>query len=265
MSLLGSILDAKRAEIDALRGAPAPAAPARAPISVTGALARGRGASAPLRLVAEVKFKSPSAGALSTRLGPGERAVAYASAGAAMVSVLTDASFFAGSFAHLAAARAALDAEGLAVPLLCKDFVLDAVQLDAARAHGADAVLLIVRTLSSPRLSELVAEARDRGLEPLVEVTNDDELDAALAAGARVVGVNARDLDTLEMDAARATRVASKIPNDAIALHLSGVRSEDDVRAIAAGRCDAALIGEVLMRQDDPRPRLASFVRAAAG
>jgi len=265
MNVLEKILASKRVEIDALQRrlppTPASSAPPRAPHSAVRALSRGEGA--PLRLIAEVKFRSPSAGDLSTRLGPAERAIAYAASGATMVSVLTDAPFFAGSFEHLAAARAVLDRRGLSVPLLCKDFVLDESQIAAARASGADAVLLIARIVSSARLAELVREARARGVEPLVEIANEDELGAALATDARLVGVNARDLDTLEMDGERAARVAARIPGDRVAIHLSGVRTDDDVREIARGRCDAALVGEILMRQDDPGPLLASFARAA--
>src|SRR6185295_18463364 len=130
----------------------------------------------------------------------GARARVYEQAGAAMLSVLTDAEFFDGAFEHLTQARAAC-----ALPILCKDFVLDEVQLDAARAFGADAVLLIVRCIEGEaRLAELIAAARARQLEPLVEIASDAETRQALDAGAELIGVNARDLDTLAIDVARA-------------------------------------------------------------
>ncbi|MBX3203255.1 MAG: indole-3-glycerol-phosphate synthase, partial [Labilithrix sp.] len=220
----------------------------------------GRGA---LRLVTEIKRRSPSAGPLSTALSVAERALSYARGGAAMISVLCDARFFDGGFAHLAEAREALDEAGLAVPLLAKEFVLHERQLVEAAASGADAALLIARIVDRARLASLVAHARELGLEPLVEVVTEDELAAALAAGATVIGVNARDLDTLVMDAARAARVLAAVPEDRIAVHLSGLKGPDDVTAVAKTDVDAALMGEALMREDDPA-RLLEAMRAAA-
>jgi indole-3-glycerol phosphate synthase len=225
---------------------------------VVAALSRPPGA--PLRLIAEVKLRSPSAGPLSRALTPGARARAYAEAGATMVSVLCDTLFFDGSFAHLAEARREVN-----VPLLAKEFVLDEVQLDLARAHGADAALLIARIVSRSDLARLTTAARARKLEPLVEVVDEAELDAALAAGARIVGVNARDLDTLAMDAARAARVLAAIPTGVVAVHLSGLKDPPSVRVVACSRADAALVGEALMRADDPRPLLAEMVKSGDG
>jgi indole-3-glycerol phosphate synthase len=270
MSLLADILAHKDREIASLRaGDPSrPRSSERTPLDVLAALRRPPGA--PLRLIAEVKLRSPSAGPLSRALTPEARAVAYAESGAAMVSVLCDGGFFDGSWDHLAAARAGLDACGgvgrgadAAVPLLAKDFVVDERQIEEARARGADAVLLIARIVSAARLKELARAARDAGLEPLVEVVDEAELAAGLAAGARLVGVNARDLDSLAMDAARTARVLDAIPDEVVAVHLSGLRTAADVAAIARGRPDAALIGEALMRQDDPRPLLKALAEAA--
>jgi indole-3-glycerol phosphate synthase len=260
MSVLSRILDSKKGEI---ARAVVPPRPSRTPIDPRSALVRARGA--PLRLIAEVKQKSPSAGPLSRALDPASRALAYAESGAAMVSVLCDAPFFDGSFAHLAEARARLDAAGRTTPLLAKEFVLAEVQLDLARAHGADAVLLIVRIVAAEELGRLVAAARARDLEPLVEVVDEAEVDTALAAGARLVGVNARDLDTLAMDAARAARVLARIPSDVVAVHLSGLTDAAAVREVARTRADAALVGEALMRRDDPRPLLVEMIAAAGG
>jgi len=260
MRVLDDILASKRREVEALRRETWPA-PSRPAADVAKLLARP--AQRALRLVAEVKRRSPSAGPLSTVLSPAARALAYTAHGASMVSVLCDAPFFDGGWTHLAEARAAFDAEGVTAPLLAKDFVIDEVQIARARAAGADAVLLIARIVTADRLRELAAHARGAGLEPLLEVVDEKELDAALAADARVVGVNARDLDSLVMDAERAARVVAAIPEGVVAVHLSGVRSADDVRKIAAGRADAALIGEVLMRANDPAPLLDELIRAS--
>jgi len=259
VGLLADILAGKKREIAALRDRPRSPSK-RTPIDVLAALRRGRG---PLRLIAEVKLRSPSAGPLSRALPPDARAEAYAASGAAMVSVLCDGPFFDGSWDHLAAARARLDAAGLAVPLLAKDFVIDERQAEEARDRGADAVLLIARIVDRARLRELARCAREAGLEPLVEVVDEAELAAALAAGARLVGVNARDLDSLAMDAERTARVLGAIPPEVVAVHLSGVRAPADVAWLSRGRADAALVGEALMRQDDPRPALRAMVTAA--
>jgi indole-3-glycerol phosphate synthase len=259
MSVLAKILASKRADVEALRASPR-ARSTRVPLDVVRTLKRDGGA---LRLLAEVKLRSPSAGPLSRALAPDARALAYAEAGAAMVSVLCDGPFFDGDWAHLGAARARLDAAGLAVPLLAKEFVLDERQVLEARDRGADAVLLIARIVDAQALARLAETARGEGLEPLVEVTDERELDAALGARARVVGVNARDLDTLAMDAARTARVLAAIPSEVVAVHLSGLRDPADIARVAGTRADAALVGEALMRDDDPRPRLRAMVDAA--
>lgn len=217
-----------------------------------------RGSAGELKLIAEIKFRSPSAGALSQRLTVEQRAQAYTAGGATLLSVLCDEKYFAGSYEHLAQARVACD-----TPLLCKEFVIDEIQLDAARAYGADAVLLIVRCLPGRRLEELIVAAEARGLLPLVEVYKQDEAERSLDAGARVIGVNSRDLNTLEMDAVRAAKILAALPEGTIRLHLSGIKNSADVQHIRESGVDAALIGETLMRQDDPEPMLRELVRAA--
>jgi len=258
MSVLGDILASKREEIAALRARPRQRTQ-RTPLDVVGVLRRADG---PLRLIAEVKLRSPSGGAFSRALAPDARALAYAEGGAVVISVLCDGPFFDGSWDHLAAARARLDAAGHAVPLLAKEFILDERQIAEARDRGADAVLLIARIVDAARLKELAGAARAEGLEPLLEVVDETELAAALAAGARVIGVNARDLDSLAMDAGRTARVLSAIPAGVVAVHLSGLRTPADVERVAGGRPDAALVGEALMREDDPRAMLAAMVAA---
>lgn len=259
MSRLADILASKQRELAALRELPRRPS-SRTPLDVFHALQRDGG---PLRLITEVKLRSPSGGSLSRTLAPDARALAYAEAGATVVSVLCDGPFFDGSWGHLAAARARLDAAGFAVPLLAKEFVLDERQIAEARDRGADAVLLIARIVDAARLKALTRVAREEGLEPLLEVVDEAELAAALAAGARVVGVNARDLDSLAMDAERAARVLDAVPAGIVAVHFSGLRAPADVERVARGRADAALVGEALMREDDPREMLAAMVAAA--
>ena len=258
MGLLDDILAGKRSEIRALRAAPPPARPVCWPVR-DAARALGRPVGAPLRLIAEIKLRSPSAGLLSRALGPSDRAKAYQRAGAAMISVLTDARWFDGAFDHLAEAR-----RSVSVPLLAKDFVVDPIQIDRAWSAGADAVLVIVRCVpAGGGIGEIVAAARDRGIEPLLEVVDETELQRALAAGARLVGVNARDLDTLAIDVARAARVLARIPPDVVGVHFSGLHDVAAVATVAASGADAALIGEALMRADDPEPLLRAMVAAA--
>ncbi len=251
--VLARILAQKREELPELRARKLPPAPGPRPFS----LARSSGA---IRLISEIKFRSPSAGALSTVLSASERAQAYERAGASMISVLCDVRFFDGSFTHLAEVRAAC-----ALPLLCKEFVIDESQLDAAVAYGADAVLLIVRCLDPKRLAELTRAARERHLEPFVEIVNEEEARCAVDAGATLIGVNARDLDTLEMDAARPARLLAGLPSSATRVHLSGIAQPADVRRVASSPADAALIGEALMREAQPEAHLRALVAAAAG
>ena len=155
-------------------------------------------------------------------------------------------------------------AAGHSTPILAKEFVIDERQLREARACGADAVLLIARILDRTRLHELLAQTETLGLEALVEVVTEDELAWAVSAGATIIGVNARDLDTLVMDPERAARVLAAIPDACIPLHLSGLKGPEDVRRLAATRAHGALVGETLMREDDPRALLTSMVQAAA-
>jgi len=253
MGVLDDILRSKRRELGALRQLALPAPPSLRPLR----LARQPGEG--LRFIAEIKRRSPSAGELSGVLTVAERALAYERGGAHMISVLCDAAFFGGSHEHLAQARSASS-----LPLLCKDFVIDEVQLDVARSYGADAVLLIARCLEPSRLRALAKAARERGLEVLAEVHAPAEVPVVLDAGATLIGVNARDLDNLEMHAEQARRVLAELPDGVTRVHLSGLSTEDQVRAVAASPTDAVLIGECLMRQDDPIPLLQRLVDAGA-
>jgi indole-3-glycerol phosphate synthase len=250
--MLGRILETKRSELAQLRRERFPAPPALRSFDLK------RSSGAPLRLITEIKHRSPSAGPLSRALSVAERARAYERGGSSMLSVLCDATYFDGAYAHLAEARAAT-----ALPILCKEFIVDEVQLDAARAHGADLVLLIVRCLEPAQLARLLRAAAERGLGVLTEVHAPEEVPIALDAGADLIGVNVRNLDTLELDGARGERVLAALPERVVRVHLSGIRDEAQVRACARSGADAALIGETLMRQDDPVPLLSQLVAAA--
>jgi len=262
MRLLDSILASKRDEI-------AKSLPISTSYEPEGlvfpSLRRSEGQA--LRLIAEIKPRSPSAGELSKALSVEERADVYAKAGAAMISVLVDGPFFGGSYDNLSKCRRSLDASyGASRPhLLCKEFVLEPIQIEWAARAGADAVLLIARIVKAEELRQLVETALAQKLEPLVEVTTRNELRIAEESGARVIGVNARDLDTLVIDRARAADVLAHVDKKNVAVFLSGLVLPDDVAHIAQGRADAALIGEALMRQDDPRELLREMVRRASG
>lgn len=213
---------------------------------VAGALSRAA-AEDGVALIAEVKRASPSAGSIAADADPVAQARAYAAAGAAVVSVLTEPMHFGGSLADLGDVRRSVD-----VPVLRKDFLIDVAQVLAARAAGADTVLLIAASVDDDTLRALLAAARELGMEPLVESHTDGDLDRVLSTGARIVGVNARDLESLDVDVEAALARIRRIPTDRIAVAESGIRSRDDVtRAVDAG-ASAILVGETLMRAGDP-------------
>jgi indole-3-glycerol phosphate synthase / phosphoribosylanthranilate isomerase len=206
-------------------------------------------------VIAEFKRRSPSAGWLRPGADAATVAAGYAAAGAAALSVLTDARYFGGSLDDVRAVRAAVD-----VPVLRKDFVIDELQLAEARAAGADAVLLIARILPGARLGELYAAAGEHGLGVLVEVHDEAELERAVEIGARVVGVNNRDLDALTTDRRLALRLAPRLPADRVAVAESGLRDAGDVEAVGLAGCEAVLVGESLLKTPDPAAALAALV-----
>lgn len=208
-------------------------------------------------VIAEVKRSSPSKGALATIDDPALLAQAYESGGARCISVLTERRRFGGSLDDLAAVRAAVD-----IPVLRKDFIITSYQLWEARAHGADLALLIVAALEQEALVSLIERAESIGLLPLVEVHDVDEVQRAVAAGAKVIGVNARDLRTLEVDQGVFARVAPAIPDTLVRIAESGVRSPQDLLAYAAAGADAVLVGEALVTQDDPAAAVHDLVSA---
>jgi indole-3-glycerol phosphate synthase len=253
--VLERIVATKRVEVEALRPR---AAELRAAAYAAGP---GRGFAASLRvpgevrLLAEVKRRSPSAGEIRPGADPAEVARAYLDAGAAALSVLTDAEYFGGSLDALRAVRAAVE-----LPLLRKDFVISAEQVWEARAAGADAVLLIARILPDPALAELQGAARECGLDVLVEVHDAAEMQRALAAGADLVGVNNRDLATFTTDLGLTPRLAAGVPEGVTLVAESGIRSAEDVRRLGEAGVDAVLVGESLMRQTDLRSAAAALV-----
>ena len=198
-------------------------------------------------VIAEIKRRSPSVGAIREDLDPGARAALYAANGAAAISVLTDTPYFGGSLEDLREA-----ARQCALPLLRKDFILDEVQVLEARAAGASAVLLIVRVLGRERLEQLLCFAQELGLDALVEVHDRRELDIALELDAAVIGVNSRDLDTFAVDVDSAWRLVGPIPGDRIAVAESGLHGANDVALAAAAGVDAVLIGTALSSAESP-------------
>ncbi len=204
-------------------------------------------AGGPVRIVAEVKRASPSAGAIDAALDAPAQAARYEAAGATAVSVLTDGPGFGGSLEDLAAVR-----ERVRRPLLRKDFVVDAYQLLEARAAGADAALLIVAALPGDRLRRLLDACGPLGLAALVEVHDERELEGALAAGARLVGVNNRDLRTFQVDLAVSERLLPMLPGGVKGVAESGVRTAADVQRLRGRGASNFLVGEALVRASDP-------------
>lgn len=209
-------------------------------------------------VIAEVKRASPSRGQLAPDLDAVAQARAYRSAGAVAISVLTEPDRFQGSLDDLAAVSA------LGTPTLRKDFVVDRYQIWEARAAGAAAVLLIVAALDEETLEDLYVAARSAQLAAVVEVHDETELELATDLGARIIGVNARDLRTFELDPDAFARLRPSIPDGTIAIAESGVGGPDDVRAAAAAGADAVLVGEAVVTADDPAAAVAALVAAGA-
>lgn len=217
------------------------------------AVLRGPGVA----VIAEVKRSSPSKGALAAIADPAALATDYQAGGASMISVLTEARRFGGSLADLDAVRARVD-----IPLLRKDFVVSSYQLWEGRAHGADVALLIVAALEQEALVSMVERSASLGMTALVEVHDEIELERALVAGARVVGVNARNLKTLEVDRGVFARLAPMIPEGVVKVAESGVRGPHDLLAYAACGADAVLVGEGVVTGGNPRQAVAELVTA---
>jgi indole-3-glycerol phosphate synthase len=215
-------------------------------------------------VIAECKRRSPSRGVLRADYDPVAIARHYTAAGAAAVSVLTEPTFFDGALEHLTAVRDAFKESQEAVPLLRKDFVVSEYQVLEAKAAGADAVLLIVAALDSVQLRSLAAEAAEWGMDSVVEVHNAEELSAALEAGARIVGVNNRNLRTLEVDVKASEALIALMPPDVVAISESGLRTPDDLARLRQLGYRAFLVGERLMTVADPGRALRELLAGVA-
>jgi len=217
-------------------------------------LARQTGASP--AIIAELKKASPSKGLIRPNFNVKEIALEYAAAGATALSVLTEEEFFLGSLGNLRCASAAVQ-----LPCLEKDFVVDPFQLVEARAHGADAVLLLAAVLSDQELAQLLCAARELALDALCEVHDETELRRALAAGCKLIGVNNRDLRTFQVDLRTAIRLGPLIPEGIVKVAESGIRSVEDIRNLRGAGYNAFLVGESLMKAEKPGDALAKLMQ----
>ncbi|MDY6054420.1 indole-3-glycerol phosphate synthase TrpC [Micrococcus sp.] len=234
-------------------------AAAPAPRDAHAALAGGRYDPAGIRVISEVKRASPSKGTLAEIPEPAALAAEYERGGASVVSVLTEQRRFGGSLADLDAVRARVD-----LPVLRKDFTVTEFQIHEARAHGADLVLLIVAALDDARLTGFLQLTESLGMHALVEAHTPEEIERAVAVGARILGVNVRDLKTLDVDPARYAALAGQLPEDVVRVAESGVESDAQVRAYADAGADAVLVGEALVRHGDPAGAVRAFRAATA-
>ena len=210
-----------------------------------------------LAVIAEMKQRTPSMGVLREEYRPSDIAHAYAEGGAAAISVLTHMAGFGGRADHVRMVRAATN-----LPILRKDFVTDPYEVAEARACGADAVLLIVAALERSQLEDLLAVSRSRGLAALVEVHDESETAAALEAGAKAVGVNHRNLRDFSVDLSLTDRLRPLVPKEVVFVAESGIQGPEDARRMREAGADAILVGELLMRSDDPASRIRELVVA---
>ncbi|GGK68217.1 indole-3-glycerol phosphate synthase TrpC [Nocardia camponoti] len=260
MTVLDSILDGVRADVAArealldFQAIKAAAAATKAPLDARAALHEDG-----IAVIAEVKRASPSKGALADIPDPAVLASAYEEGGARIISVLTEERRFGGSLADLDAVRAAVN-----IPVLRKDFVVGPYQIHEARAHGADVILLIVAALEQDTLAALIDRTESLGMTALVEVHTEEEADRALEAGASVIGVNARNLKTLEVDPDVFARIAPGLPSEVIRVAESGIRGTADLLAYAGAGADAVLVGESLVTSGNPRAAVSELATAGS-
>ena len=244
MNRLEEILRTKRTEIERLRPRAAELdrqAQQRSDFrNFQSALTRSDGK---LALVVEIKKASPSAGVIAQTFDPIATAKAYKRSGADAISILTDEKFFQGKLSHLVDARRAVS-----LPMLRKDFVLDEVQVAESVANGADAILLIVAALEQKQLVDLLRATETYRLDALVEVHSREEVDRAIEAGAKIIGINNRDLTTFEVDLSVTEKLCQHVPDDVLLVSESGIKSAQDIARVQACGVDAVLIGEALMR-----------------
>jgi anthranilate synthase/indole-3-glycerol phosphate synthase/phosphoribosylanthranilate isomerase len=213
-----------------------------------------------MAVIAEVKRASPSKGDIAPGMDAVAQAMKYAQGGAAGISVLTEPTWFKGTLEDMDGVRAAVEGLGEARPaVLRKDFIMDEYQVLEARVHGADSVLLIVASLDDARLTHLMRRSRALGMEPLVEVNNAEEMERALRSGARVIGINNRDLRSFQVDLGTTDRLAGLVPGDVSLAALSGISTRKDVERFEAAGAGAVLVGEALMVAKDPAAKIAEL------
>ncbi len=267
--ILDKILADKRDEVEALHVNVPPeylmvlaaeAGPPRgfkAAVGAPGGKSEVRSPKSEIALIAEVKKASPSKGLIRPDFDPVSIARRYAETGASAISVLTDEKYFQGKLEYLTDIR-----EVVSLPLLRKDFIIDHMQVYEARAAGADAILLIVAALSAGQLQDLLELTRSLGMDALVEVHTESELQTALEVGADIVGINNRDLRTFETRLETTLELASSVPPDKILVSESGINTRVDVERLMAAGVDAILVGESLMRVDDPGTKVKELLGA---
>ena len=205
-------------------------------------------------VIAEIKRASPSKGMINADVDPVKQAITYAESGANAISVLTDYPFFKGTIDDLKAVREVVD-----IPILCKDFIIDKVQIDRARAAGANIILLIAAALDDDKLKQLYEYAKELQLEVLCEVHDEEEMERALTLKPEIVGINNRNLKTFEVDLNTTARLAKMVDTDTILISESGIQSKADVEAVAKAEAKAILVGETLMRAANVEETLKQF------
>ena len=241
-SILNKILDEKQKEVQILKQESIPVV-SRKSLSLISAIKQ----KAPMGIIAEIKRQSPSKGMLQANVDPVQQAKQYEQAGAAAISVLTDYPFFKGQFADLSAVR-----EGVNIPILCKDFIIDEVQIKKAKSVGADVILLIVAALEQEKLERLYRFASAEGMEVLVEVHDESELEQALEIGATIIGINNRNLSTFVVDLQTTVKLAEHPAlGEVVLISESGIVTGEDVMRVQKAGANGILVGETLMKSDD--------------
>ena len=252
MTILDTIIQTKKEEVERLKAQPTPLPIQRKSRPSLTALFQ----NTQLQVIAEVKRASPSKGDINIEVDPIQQAVQYERAGASCISVLTDQHYFKGSFNDLKAVSEHVD-----IPVLCKDFIIDSIQIDYAYANGASVVLLIVAALPQTKLQSLYAYAKKLELDVLVEVHNEEELERALSLDARLIGINNRDLKTFHVDLTHTVQLAENFPfyEDRFLISESGMKHVADAAFVADVGASAVLVGETLMKSDDIAYTIQSF------
>lgn len=267
MTVLESIIDGVREDLEERRRSVSEAeikeralaaSPALDAFAALGGTSDGEGREGAVRIISEVKRKSPSKGALADIPEPASLAKMYENGGASVISVLTEERRFGGSLTDLDAVR-----EAVSIPVLRKDFMVEPYQFFEARAHGADLVLLIVAALDDQKLAEFLALTHELGMNALVETHTAEEIERAVAVGSKIIGVNTRNLKTLDVDTATFGKLKDLIPADRVIVAESGVQEISDVEMYGARGADAILVGEALVKSGDPEATVRAY-RAAA-